>query len=181
MNSKANFDNNNKTLTFTATAKNKSAEGKCNMVSVWTDGVALSSDNGSSKFMGGMSAHCAFPMTEGKRYRVTVEEVKPYFNVSMTKISSEILVRFDDKGNMELLAKYSEVDDSGKEDFFDELFARISEENQVKPTIVTLDAFEVYDLCKPEFPELCFDEMDFEQIATAAQKLGPEQLWSKEK
>lgn len=45
------------------------------MVGVWTDGVMLSSDNGKSKMMPGI-APCAMNLKVGKKYRVTVEEIK---------------------------------------------------------------------------------------------------------
>lgn len=45
------------------------------MVGVWADGVLLSADNGKSPMMSGMSAPCTFKLEQGKRYRVTVEEI----------------------------------------------------------------------------------------------------------
>lgn len=36
----------------------------------------LSADNGQSPMTTGMTAHCDFKLESGKRYRVTVEEIK---------------------------------------------------------------------------------------------------------
>ena len=54
-----------KKFEFEGTTKSTALDGK--VVAIWTDGIGLSSDN---------DEFCAYKLQEGKKYKVTVEEIK---------------------------------------------------------------------------------------------------------
>ncbi len=77
---------------FTGIAKKITVEDQ-EIVSVWSDGVALNADNGKSKFMGGMSAECLLKLNEGEEYRVIVQKVPQHTSSDDITICGFIFAR----------------------------------------------------------------------------------------